>query len=480
MTVEIKEIAEGHPYQVVAATPQQEAAAIISRLDRLPACWTVWRLAVLVSLAAIFEVYDLYQTAYIPPGLVRAGIFSRTGSGFLGLSDQAMFGSMTFIGLFVGATCFTTLADRLGRRTAFLYALLAYSAATAFMALQVNAPGIFLGRFLAGVGLGVELVTIDAYLVEIMPAPMRGRAFALNHMIQYLGVPAIAFLAWLLIPIDPFGIAGWRWVVMTGAVGAMLAWFLRRNLPESPRWLALQGRGEEATRIVAAIEAEVVARSGQVLAPPKPVLAEVPRQARVGEIWRPPYRRRTIMLSVFNIFQTIGFFGFANWLPALLMAQGHTIANSLFYSFCIAWAYPLTPLLWGATVAERFERKWLIVAASLGVLVAGPLFAITTQPALLVVLGIAITGFSTLLSLAYHPYQAELFPTEIRARAVGFVYSLSRLSTAATSFLIAFCLTSFGSLGVFGLMSISMAVVILSIGVFGPRTRGRSLEAIAN
>ena len=463
-----------------ASTTYKDAAAIVERIDRLPACWTTWRPAALVSLAAIFEVYDLYQTAYIPPGLIRAGIFSPAAAGSFGFSSQAMFGSTTFIGLFVGATCFASFADRLGRRAVFLYALLAYSVATAFMALQGSAPGIFLGRFLAGVGLGVELVTIDAYLVEIMPATMRGRAFALNHMIQYLGVPAIALLAWLLVPIDPLGIAGWRWVVMTGAAGALLAWFLRRNLPESPRWLALHGRGNEAARIVTGIEAEVVARTGRSLAAVQPGAVEAPRQATLGELWRPPYRRRTIMLSIFNFFQTIGFFGFANWLPALLIAQGHDVTKSLFYSFCIAWAYPLTPLLWGLTVAERFERKWLIVAASLGVLVAGPLFAITTQPTLLVMLGVAITGFSTLLSLAYHPYQAELFPTEIRARAVGFVYSLSRLSTAATSFLIAACLANFGSPGVFGLMSFSMAVVIVSIGAFGPRTRGRPLESIAH
>ena len=382
-----------------ADTLREDAMVLVGRIDRLPACWATWRPAVLVSLAAIFEVYDLYQTAYVSPGLIRSGIFSRTGAGFLGLSDQAMFGSVTFIGLFVGATCFTSFADRRGRRAVFLYALLAYSAATAFMAFQSTAPGIYGGRFLAGVGLGVELVTIDAYLVEVVPSHMRGRAFALNHTIQYLGVPAIALLAWLLVPGDPLGVAGWRWVVMAGAVGALLAWFLRRHLPESPRWLALQGRGVEAVAIVARVEAEVVLRTGRSLAPAQPSVVETPRRASLVEIFQTPHRQRTIMLGVFNFFQTIGFFGFSNWLPALLVAQGHDITKSLFYSFCIAWAYPLTPLLWGATVAERFERKWLIVAASLGVLVAGPLFAITSQPVLLVVLGIAITGFSTLLSL---------------------------------------------------------------------------------
>lgn len=456
-----------------------DAAMIVGRTDRLPSCWPTWKPLVLVSLAGIFEVYDLYQTAYVPPGLIRSGIFARTGGGVFGLSDQAMFASVTFLGLFVGATCLASFADRLGRRAVFIYALLGYSAATAFMATQSTATGVFAGRFLAGIGIGVELVTIDAYLVELAPAHMRGRVFAVYHAIQYMGVPAVALLSWLLIPIDPLGIAGWRWVAIVGALGALTAWALRRGLPESPRWLAMHGRVAEAERIVAAVEADVTRRTGQSLAPPQPAFVKTSRQSGVGELWRPPYRRRMIMLSVFNFFQSIGFFGFSNWLPSLMMAQGHDVTHSLFYSFCIAWAYPLTPLFWAATVAERYERKWLIVAAAIGMAIAGLLFSVTANAVLLVMLGITITGFSTLLSLSYHPYQAELFPTDVRARAVGFVYSLSRISTAMTSFLIAFFLTEYGTPGVFGLIIFSMGAVVVSIGVWGPRTRGVPLEKLS-
>ena len=458
-------------------TAASSNAMLAGRMDRLPACATTWRPAMLVSLAAIFEVYDLYQTAYIPPGLIRSGIFNASG-GVFGISDQAMFASVTFLGLFVGATFFTPIVDRLGRRPVFVYALLAYSAATAFTALQTTSLGVFAGRFPAGVGLGLELVTIDAYLIELTPAHMRGRAFAANHAIQFLAVPILAFMSWLLIPRDPLGYAGWRWVMMAGALGALIVWVLRRRLPESPRWLTLNGRDEEAELIVAAIEGEVFRRTGRALPPANLGVVEISRRVGLAELWRAPYRRRTVMLCVFNFFQTIGFFGFSNWLPSLLMAQGHDISHSLFYSFCIAWAYPLTPLLWGLTVAERFERKWLIVASAIGVATAGALFAVATNESMLVVLGITIAGFATLLSMSYHPYQAELFPTEIRARAIGFVYSFSRLSTALTSFMIGFALTKYGTPGVFTLITISMAVVVVSIGAFGPRTRGVSLEKI--
>jgi putative MFS transporter len=107
------------------------------------------------------------------------------------------------------------------------------------------------------------------------------------------------------------------------------------------------------------------------------------------------------------------------------------------------------------------------------------IFSVLTTPSLLIVCGILIVGANTLMSYAYHPYQAELYPTQVRARAVGFVYSFSRLSTIFTSFMIAFFLREFGAPGVFVFISFSMLVVMVSIGFYGPRTRGRSLEEIA-
>ena len=455
------------------------AAQLTARIDCLPACRSTWLFVLLVSLAAIFEAYELFQTAFIPPGLIAAGIFSAH-NGLFGLSDQATFGAVTFLGLFIGALCFSSVADRFGRRTVFVYALIAYSAASVGVACQSTALGIDFFRLLAGIGLGVELVTIDTYLVEITPAHMRGRAFAFNHFIQYFGVPILAFISWLLIPVAPFGISGWRWVILIGAVGAVPVWFLRRALPESPRWLALQGRVNEAEQIVDGMEKRAILLTGKSLPAARQAVAEEPREARFSEIWKKPYGKRTMMLTFFNIFQAIGFFGFANWLPALVASQGHGVTKSLLYSSYIALAYPFMSLFWYFTVAERFERKWMIVCAGVGVAITGQLFSVTSSAAGLITLGILITGFSVLLSLAYHPYQAELFPTQVRARAVGFVYSFSRLSAAASSFLIAFCLNKAGTPGVFALITFSMVAMMVAIGCFGPRTRGRSLDDIAH
>jgi MFS transporter, putative metabolite:H+ symporter len=418
----------------------QHAAAITARLDRLPSSRHVWWLVVLLSLGGCFELYDLLMTGYVSPGLIRSGIFSPGAEGLFGLPDQAAFASVTFAGLFVGTILFAQIADRFGRRTIFIFSLLWYAAATALMAAQTTRLGVDGWRFIAGVGIGVELVTIDTYITELVPKAMRGRAFAINQAIQFSAVPIVAVLSWLLIDRAPFGMAGWRWVALFPAVGAILVWWIRLAVPESPRWLAQHGRAEEAEAITAGIEARVAAETGRPLPEPAAPVLET-GSARFAEIWQPPYRRRTIMLSVFNFFQTIGFYGFGNWVPALIAAQGVTLTKSTEYAAAIALAYPFGPLFC-TLIADRIERKWQIVAAACGTAVFGLLFwqSASAAPAILIGLGVLITTSNNLLSYAYHAYQAELFPTRVRARAVGFVYSFSRLSPVFTSLMIGFFL----------------------------------------
>ena len=447
-----------------------------ARLDRLPSSWPVWRLILLISLGGCFEFYDLMMTAYIAPGLVKAGIFHAGAKGLFGLSDQASFAAATFLGLFIGTILFARVADRFGRRAVFTASLLWYTAATLAMAFANTAISLDIWRLISGVGIGVELVTIDAYIAEMTPPALRGRAFAISQSVQFLAVPIVAFACWRLIPLAPLGLAGWRWMMLLGALGAVAVWFIRARLPESPRWLVGVGRHAEAEHIVAALERRVLASGSRPLAEPLPVRSKTaPREA---DIFSPLYRRRTLMLVAFNIAQAIGFYGFGNWAPSLIAARGHGVTQSLGYAFAIAIAYPLGPLLCAA-FADRIERKHQIAAAAIMTALLGLTFAGQSAPAALIALGIGITLSNNLLSFAYHAYQAELYPTAIRARAVGFVYAWSRLSTVFSSLIIAGLLDRFGATGVFIFIAAAMAVVVVSVGVFGPRTLGQSLETSA-
>ncbi len=456
----------------------QAAAAISARLDRLPATRYIWQLVLLLSLGGCFEFYDLFLTAYIGPGLVRSGLFSGASVSFFGFSGLASFVAATFVGLFLGTLVFGFAADKFGRRLIFTTSLLWYAIATAVMAFQKSAAEIVLWRMIAGIGIGVELVTIDTYIVELMPKELRGRAFAVNEVIQFSAVPIVALVAWRLVPLQPWGFEGWRWVVLLGSVGAIFVWFIRQRIPESPRWLIAHGNLEEAERVTSEVERRVSEKLGASLPPPKVETAAEQRGSFL-EIFDSTYGPRTFMLMVFHFFQTIGYYGFASWVPTLLIANGIGITSSLQFSFVIAISSPFGPLL-ATSVADKFERKWQIVISAIFVAVFGLLFSRQSDPFWLIVFGVLLTCANNWMSVGFHTYQAELFPTRIRARAVGFVYSWSRLSAVFTSLMIGFFLRDFGVPGVFTFIGASMLVVVLSIGIFGPRTRNLALEVISH
>ncbi|WP_440717924.1 MFS transporter [Klebsiella pneumoniae] len=410
------------------ASPGQPHASLTGRIDALPASFGLWSFITLLSLGGFFELYDLFQTGYISAGLLAEGIFHTGQAGIFGIADQAAFASATFMGLFIGASLLAPLADKLGRRLTFMVALAWYGLFSLLMATQSSAEGVIFFRFLVGIGLGIELVTIDTYLSEWVPTHLRNKAFAFAFFIQFLSVPAVALMSWMLVPTTLFGLSGWRWVIIFGALFSLAIWFIRKKLPESARWA-------------------------------------------------PEYRQRTLMLMVMNFFQAIGFFGFGNWLPALLSGQGASITHSLLYAFFITLAYPLG-CLFCTRFVHRFENKWQIVLSALMTVIFGTLFALQNSPILLVICGFMITWSNAWLTISYHAYQAEVFPTHIRARAVGFCYSFSRLSTAVTSILIGIILQYAGTPGVISFIVVSMLMVMLSVGIFGPRTRGIRLENI--
>jgi MFS transporter, putative metabolite:H+ symporter len=461
------------------ASGKARAAAILARLDRLPSTPHVWRMIAILSLGGMFELYDLFMTAYVVPGLVKAGLLKDVAVGIF--AGPALFVAATFTGLFIGTMFFGYVADKYGRRTIFTFSMLWYSAATLVMAFQSTGLGVCLWRLIAGIGIGVELVTIDTYLSELVPKAIRGRSFAFNQAVQFSVVPFVAFVAYLLVPISPFGFDGWRWVVLIGSTGALAVWVIRLGLPESPRWLLNQGRLDEAEAITSAIEAKVIADLGgkSLPAPADHAVENLQPIGRLGEIFEPAYRSRTIMLMIFQFFQTFGYYGFAAWVPTLIAQQtGINLGASLLYSFIIAIANPFGPLL-GMSFADKCERKWQVVGAAVCIGVFGMLFAYQSTMPLLVLFGVLITLSNNVLSYSFHNYQAELYPARVRARAIGFTYSLSRISAVFASFIIAFFLQNAGTKGVFGLIAVAMTIVVISIGGWGPRTLNRQLEEIS-
>lgn len=455
------------------------SGAVTARMDRLPATRHLWLTVLLISLGGFFEVYDLVFTGYIAPGMQRSGLFTATTASFFGFNGIGAFIATTFAGLFIGTFFLGFLSDKYGRRVVFTVSLLWYSVGSAIMAMQHTTEGVLFWRFVTGIGVGIEIVTIDVFITEMVPHHMRGRAMAFNQAVMFCAAPISGLLSYWLVPESVLGLDGWRWVVLLGASGAVIVWFIRLAVPESPRWLAQQGRFEDAARILQALEAKVQAQYGKPLPEPLPIIEEKREEmASFGELWKAPYRSRVVMLLVFNFFQAFAFYGFQNWVPTLLIGQGVTVTKSLLYACMIAIASPVGPLL-AMTIADRVERKWMIVYAALSVVICGTLFSQARDMGPLIVLGLLISLSGSALSVAYHAYQTELFPTRIRSRAAGLVYSFSRVGASMSGFMIAFLLRDFGVVGVFAGISAAMVVCMVAIGRFGPSTRGKRLEEIS-
>ena len=445
-------------------------STIAARIERLPLGSFHRRFIALVSLGGWFDFYDIYMMAYIGATLQN--------SGFLTLQQFSTVIAAGFLGMFTGTIIFGMGSDRMGRRSAFVAMLLIYSAFTLAGAFAPSAWWLIALRFLAGIGIGAELVVIDTYVSEMVPSGARGRYVAISQMTGFTAVPIVAILVRVLAPTH-FLIDGWRWVMVIGSMGAALAWYFRRRLPESPRWLESRGRHAEAEGIVAALESESLSGDSRDTTI-GPISADVAVQERssFAELWRPPYRRRTIMLMIFHALQTIGYYGFANWAPTFLLRRGVSLVHSLEYTMLIALVAPLGPAL-AVLTSDRLERKWAIVTMALLIAALGLGFAFWSAPVLIVASGALVTLCSNWFSALLHAYQSELFPTRLRATGVGFTYSWSRLSAVFSSLLIGAVLVRGGVGAVFTLLAAAMCGVALIIGLFGPRTNRITLEQLA-
>lgn len=454
-------------------TESAVAPSIAARLDRLPMTRLHFAAVGVIGLGLFFDQYENFLAATI------ATVLRRDFA--LGSDELKVLLASAFIGQFIGALFMGRLADRVGRRKAFMINLALYSAMSLAGAFSPNAAFLVVTRFLAGIGIGGEFALADSYLSDILPKNVRGKYISLAYVVSFIGVPVVGFAArWLTqhtFHLGTVDVAGWRLLFVFGALGSLLVWLVRRGLPESPRWLEAQGRYDEADAIVRRLEAQAV-KEGNVLAEPDPNLRPLKsRSIAIADLFRPPYRRRTVMLWIVSALEVFGYYGFGTIAPLVLLAKGYSIQTSLLFVALSYIGYPLGAAL-AMPIVERVERKHLVIASAGLMAVLGLWFGFAEGPEQIVIAGFLYTLASNLFSNAYHVYLADSYPTAIRGTAAGAAYSLTKLVTAFLPFILLPILDERGSVWVFVVVAAAMFALMVTVAALGHRSTGRSADAV--
>ena len=442
--------------------------SVASRMDRLPMTRTHRTAVAVVSLVLVFELYEIY--------LVGVAASVMTEQFHLRSSLLPPLLGSVFFGMFLGAASIGRIADRVGRRGTITVSVGIYSLFALLGAMSPDPWTLIATRFLAGLGIGAVPALVDTYLSDLVPPKQRGRYLAMALTVGYCGIPIAGFLGRWIVPTHPLGIAGWRWMFLIGALGALAVVVLRLTATESPRWLETMGRHEEAERLVERFEADA-RRANLPLPEPAPEPPQVTDAGgNVRDLFRPPYLRRMGIMAVFHVLQPFAAYGFGTLVPLILISKGYNVTHALLYTALSYLGAPMGSAL-SLLFVERVERKHQLVLVGFGMAIFGIGFGYAGSPALIVVFGVCYTMTTYMLANAFHIYQAEIFPTHLRATASSWVYSLSRLAGGAMPFVLVPVLDSQGANALLAIIAVCIVVAVLTVGVLGPRTNGRVVGA---
>ncbi|MFC9614258.1 MFS transporter [Streptomyces sp. NPDC056938] len=438
-------------------------------MDRLP----VWGLSrgvlVLFGLCYLVSYYDIAVFGVTLPMLSQ--------DLHLAGGQQALPVAANLLGYIAGAYVLGRVADRLGRRPAMAGCIAVLAAGSLLTALSWNLESLVIFRFLVGVGVGAQLALSAIWIGETAPSDKRGRYIAAcliwasfgNIVPGLLGVPALNLSVHL----------GWRLLVGFAALTAALLLFFRGGLlPESPRWLAVDGRLDEAEAVVSAMEHRVITRVGGALPAPRSVPAEgTVAGFGVRELFQGPLLHRTLTVFGFWTLFYVGVYGFVSYKTSLLHGLGMSLPNAMTMT-AMGFSGGIVATLVQPFFVDRIERK-LLVAAGLS-LFAGALvlLAVANGPAPILVGDFIASGSIFFVATPAYAYTAEVFPTRARASAMGVAFGVGHVGGAIAPFIVVPLLDSSGPRPVFWVLAGAL-LLSMTIMLTGVRTSRRSLAELA-
>jgi putative MFS transporter len=371
----------------------------------------------------------------------------------------------TFAGMLVGAWFWGTISDYVGRRLGFQVTVVLFALFGLLSAFAPSWEWLAVLRFLTGFGLGGALPLDFSLYAEFLPTENRGRNLVMLESFWALGTVLAAGLAWILVPNF-----GWRPLLATSAVAAVLVLWIRRSIPESPRYLAIAGKIDEVREILAGIARE----NGRFAPEQDLVVGERQSGATVARLWKPGLRQMTLMLWIAWFCISLAYYGIFTWLPQAFVAQGFSSLQTYQNTFLLALAQ-VPGFFSAAYLIERWGRR-----NTLGIyLIASGVFTF---------LFATVTGFGGLLASAMlmsffalgawgslYAWTPELYPTEIRTTGMGWASGMARVAGVITPTLGGLL---FGYALVSALSTWAAAFVIGGIVVFllGVETKRRALS----
>jgi MFS transporter, putative metabolite:H+ symporter len=435
-----------------------------ARLDRLPLGPLHRRVLRLVGMGMFFDSFDIAMMAGVLAALVASGMSD--------MSLNASFISATFLGLTIGAALAGVLGDRLGRRFAYQFNLLIFGSACLAASLAPSMNWLIVIRCIMGIGLGAEFVVGYGMISEFVPPGQRGRYTALLNLISSSGVFAVSLIGFAVIPW-----LGWRAMFVIGGVGALWVWWLRRSLPESPRWLESVGRTDEAEQVLRRIERE--AANGRALPPVIAVPAPPSGRVPISVLFSRPVVRRTLLAMAVNVTCLVGSYSFTAWIPSFFVRQGFSVTRSLGFTVAMMAGTIAGPAL-AVLLADRIGRRRGIMAAGISCATIGSIYPFLADPIAIMLCGfLLVSSMSLFLALGLGGYTPELFPTAYRFRGSGIAQMTGRAALIASPYFVVALYDGYGITGVAGVIAGMYLALVCIVALAGIETNQKSLEALA-
>ncbi|HET7165495.1 MAG TPA: MFS transporter [Pseudolabrys sp.] len=426
------------------------------------------RVVALIAAGYFFDVIDFTIFGSLVPYVLS----SKFASG----AEVALVGSATIFGMFIGTAGQGQFSDRFGRRFIYQFNLLVFGVFTILGAFAPTVTMLVICRFIAGLGLGAEQPLAFAYAGEYSPKRIRGRILAIVHFIGGacvwpIGTALVLLLGTTIFPTSPDTVWRCAWIII--GAGALIVWVFRFTLPESPRYLATHGRGQEALDVLKRLEIQSV----PALSSLSTDTASNSKSDPFAVVFRMFPTRVIAGMICFTAFFGVAI-GLGAWLPNMMNEKGFTITKSLQYTLAMNFAVPFASLFMMYAL-DKWGRKITSVCAFIGAAIMAIVFASAGAPLELMVAGFVMVFFIQVAGNAMQIFTSEVFPTNARASGFGWAAGVGRLATAFIMPSILLIQQTYGLMTVFVCLAILLLIAAASVTQLGPEAKQKGLDEIA-